>query len=53
MKFPQPLNVLYCLQTIKLAIGAVVESLHAWLKEVFRSLSNHTATYLYLNLQSK
>ena len=29
MKFPLPLNALYSRQTIKLAVGAVADSLHA------------------------
>ena len=37
-KFPQPLKVLYCHQTIKAAAGAMTELLHTWLKDFFRSL---------------
>ena len=33
MKFPLALNILYCCQTIKLAVGAVVESLYALINE--------------------
>ena len=47
-KFPLPLSILYCCQTIKLAVAAMTESLHT---SIFRNLSNHTTTWLYLNRQ--
>ena len=35
---PLPINVPYRLKKIKLAVGAIAEPLHAWLKDVFRNL---------------
>ena len=47
-------GVYYCYrQTIKLPVGALLQLLYAWLKEVFKNLSNHTATWLYFNWQLK
>ena len=53
MKLPLPLNVKYCCKAIKLAVEAIVESLHTLLKDVFRNLSPETATWVYLKRHLK
>ena len=53
MNFSLPLNVLYCQQIIKLAVGTMVVSLHTLLKDVLRNLSTETAAWVYLKRQSK